>query len=77
MPANEPGTDGPGAWAKAFALAGIGMMIATSLFGGMALGWLIDSWLQTTPAFLLLGLVFGIVVGVYGAYKTVRAYVND
>lgn len=69
--------DRQGRWGNALALAGIGMTNAVSLLGGAALGWLVDSRLGTMPAFLLVGLVSGIVLGTVSTYRTVRRYLND
>ena len=42
---------------------------AVLLLGG--LGFLIDDWQETSPWFLFVGLLFGIVVGFYELAKTV------
>ncbi|MQA87344.1 MAG: hypothetical protein GEV03_22630 [Streptosporangiales bacterium] len=59
------------------ALAGLGMTNAACLLGGAGLGWLVDSRLGTTPVFILVGLISGIVIGVLATYKEVRKYLND
>lgn len=41
-------------------LLGMGAVIAALLVVGMALGWLVDSMLNTIPIFILVGLVLGI-----------------
>ena len=51
------------------AAASYGLIGAIILFGGG--GYAIDLWRGTTPAFLLGGLVLGIVVGFYGLAKAV------
>lgn len=60
----------------AFELTGIGIANAACLLGGGTLGWLIDSRLGTTPAFIFLGAVSGIVLGIVGAYQRIRKYLN-
>ena len=37
------------------------------------LGWVIDGWLDTKPAFLLVFVVIGMFVGVYNVYKVAKA----
>jgi len=78
MPA-EGGPSGHGTRpaASGFVLAGIGMMNATCLLVGTGAGWLIDRQLGTTPAFLLLGMLFGIVCGAFATYKQVRRFLRD
>lgn len=70
---DKQGQQGPGA----FELAGLGMMNVGCLLSGGALGWLIDSRLETTPVFILTGIAVGIVLGVIGSYQKVRKYLND
>ena len=49
--------------------SGIAYAAAFSLFAsvvsGLAIGWLLDRWLQTAPRLLVVGLVLGAVVGFY------------
>jgi F0F1-type ATP synthase assembly protein I len=54
--------------------AGIGLMNAICLLGGLALGWLADRWAGTTPLFMLVGLVAGIVVGVFATRAELRRF---
>ena len=51
------------------AAAGYTLVGAILLLGG--LGYALDAWLDTSPWFLLAGLVMGIVVGFYELAKTV------
>jgi F0F1-type ATP synthase assembly protein I len=53
-------------------LLGIGWYLAISIVGGIVGGLLLDGWLDTKPLFTLLGLVLGMVVAFYGAYKALR-----
>ena len=57
-PAGKP-SDG---WAQVAMYSSLGFVLAGSIAGGYALGWLLDRWLGTTP---ILALVFGF-VGVAG-----------
>lgn len=56
------------------AYAGIGMFGAVCLLGGAALGWLVDHAVGTLPLFLMLGLLAGLGVGVFGARAELRRY---
>jgi F0F1-type ATP synthase assembly protein I len=60
-----------------FVLAGIGTMNAICVLAGTGLGWLLDRRFGTLPAFLLTGLVLGIVCGALGTYQQVRKYLKD
>ncbi len=53
----------------AAASASYALLGALVLLGGI--GYALDAWLQTSPAFLLGGLILGIVVGFYELAKTV------
>jgi F0F1-type ATP synthase assembly protein I len=53
-------------------LLGLGVSIAAFLMVGLGLGWLVDSLLDTLPAFVLIGLALGIAgacVYVYAQFK--------
>ena len=51
------------------AVAGYTLIGAIILLGG--LGYVVDEWLQTSPWFLLAGLLVGLVVGFYELARTV------
>jgi len=42
------------------ALLGLGVTLAAYLVAGLGLGWLIDSLVDSTPIFLMIGLALGI-----------------
>ena len=52
MPTESPGFS---------TLLGMGAVIAAQLVAGFLLGWLVDNLAGTTPIFLLIGLLLGIV----------------
>lgn len=54
---------------RAVGLLGIGWYFAASIVGGIAGGLLLDGWLDTKPAFTLLGLFAGLALAFYGGYK--------
>jgi len=57
-------------------LALMGSTLAVCVLAGIGLGWLLDRRLGTTPLFIFVGLVFGIVCGCFGAYVAVRDYLK-
>jgi F0F1-type ATP synthase assembly protein I len=61
----------------ALALAGIGMLNAVAAVGGCALGWLADTQLDTTPIFILVGLVLGLACGVLATWREVKDYLGQ
>ncbi len=44
--------------------------MATCIAGGPIAGHFIDVWLDTEPWFAISGLVLGLVIGFYGAWRT-------
>jgi len=44
-------------------LSGLGLEFAAVIGGMIAVGWLLDRWLNTSPAFVLVGAMFGLVGG--------------
>lgn len=56
-------------WILALRLTGVGFFIGGSIVGGVFAGLWIDNKLNTSPVFILLGLVFGIVVAGFGVYQ--------
>jgi F0F1-type ATP synthase assembly protein I len=75
--AGVPPPDGEKPRSNVFVLAGVGTMNVVCVLAGSALGWLVDSQLATTPIFILVGLVAGISVAVYGTYRVVRSYLKE
>lgn len=61
-------------WMPALRITGIGFYIATCIVGGILLGW----WLgDKKPVFMIIGLILGLVVAVYGVYRMIKPLVND
>ena len=57
----------------AFGLAsGIGLQLAASVLVGLGLGYLADRAFHTSPWFLLVGLLLGILAGGYGVVRMVK-----
>jgi ATP synthase protein I len=63
-----------GAMGYAFRL-GAEMVVAVVVTG--IVGWTIDSWLGTAPAFLIVFLVLGTAAGILGAVRTARRMQQD
>ncbi len=55
--------------AKVGALAGIGVEIFASILGLGGVGWLLDYWFGTFPIMMTIGLILGIIGGLYNAVK--------
>ncbi|MHB1534290.1 MAG: AtpZ/AtpI family protein [Acidimicrobiales bacterium] len=56
------------------AFAGLGLLNALCLIVGLVLGWLVDRGLGTTPVFLFVGLIAGIVSGVLATRAEFKRY---
>ena len=56
-------------WFTGLQFVGLGWYIALAILAGMAVGLLLDRWAGTSPLFLLLGLVLGVVLAFYGTYR--------
>jgi F0F1-type ATP synthase assembly protein I len=54
--------------------AGIGMLNAVCLLGGLAVGWALDRALGTLPVFLLVGLLAGAALGVLATRSELRRW---
>ena len=57
-------------------LLGMGAVIAAQLVAGLALGWLVDSLADTTPIFLLVGLLLGIAGAISYTVVEFRKYLK-
>jgi membrane protein implicated in regulation of membrane protease activity len=56
-------------WIPAFQLLGIGFYVAACIAGGILAGW----WLGGhNTVWLIVGLVIGLVLAVYGVYKMIK-----
>jgi F0F1-type ATP synthase assembly protein I len=61
-------------WIPALRLTGIGFYIATCIVGGTLAGW----WLGSKkPLFMIIGLVLGLVIAVYGVYRMIRPLMKN
>ncbi len=67
-PETEP-SPRPANWALAFDL---GLRLGISVALGLGLGLLVDSWLHTSPIFILTGMVLGIAAAMYTIWDVAR-----
>ena len=58
----------------ALRLTGIGFYIGICIAGGAYAGWKLSS---EKPLFLIIGLLVGLVVAVYGVYRMIRPLMNN
>ncbi len=56
-------------WVAALRLTGVGFFIGACIILGIIAGIWLDSKLNTEPVFVIIGLVLGIIVAVYGVYR--------
>jgi ATP synthase protein I len=55
------------------ALGGMGFTIAIPLAVGAIAGTYLDGLIHTKPLFILLGLLLGLISGIYGAYRLYKS----
>jgi F0F1-type ATP synthase assembly protein I len=58
-------------------LLGIGAVVAGVLVAGLALGWWIDTLLDTSPIFVLVGIALGIAGGIWHTIVRLRKYLKN
>jgi ATP synthase protein I len=59
----------PSVWGSLALMGQLGFTIALPLLAGALLGNYLDSRNNNTSLFLILGLLLGLIVGIYGAYR--------
>ena len=64
-------------WAAALRLTGIGFYIAACILIGVFAGLWLDGKLNTRPLFIILGLVIGLGVAVFGVYQMIRPLMDN
>lgn len=63
---------------RAIALVGtIGAEMAVSVIAGYWIGAKLDQWLQTTPWLMLVGVMVGLAVGIYGITLLIKQFFGD
>ena len=56
-------------WVAALRLMGVGFFIGGSIVMGVIAGLWLDNGLSTEPVFMIIGLLFGVIVAIYGVYR--------
>ena len=64
-------------WQVALRVIGIGWYMALSILAGVLGGLWLDGRLGTKPAFLVVGILLGLVVAGYGTYQTFKPLMNN
>ena len=64
-------------WVPAFGLIGVGFFIAGCIIGGILGGQWLDEKLNTEPAFLISGLVLGIILAFLGVYNMIKPIIDN
>ena len=58
-------------------LLGLGSYLATCIAGGPIVGYFVDRWLDTAPAFTLIGVAFGLIIAFVGSYRMITETLRD
>lgn len=58
-------------------LLGLGSYLATCIAGGPIVGYFVDRWLDTAPAFTLIGLALGLIIAFVGSYRMITETLRD
>ena len=58
-------------------LLGIGWFVALVILGGGLAGCGLDGWLNSSPAFTLIGILAGVAIAVVGMYRMLMAVLAD
>lgn len=64
-------------WEAAFRLIGLGWYVGICLFLGVTGGLWLDNRLNSKPAFVIIGLLLGIVIAFYGVYRMILPNLNS
>lgn len=64
-------------WLEALSLTGIGFYIAGSIILGIVGGRWLDDKYNTSPLWLIVGLILGIVVAIYGTYSMFKPFLEN
>jgi F0F1-type ATP synthase assembly protein I len=71
---NEPSA---GSGLRGRDLLGLGGLLVAAVVGGLVIGLLLDQAVGTSPLFVLLGLLLGVVAGAAGFWVRVRSALRD
>ena len=63
-------------WGVALRLTGIGFYIGGSIVLGVVAGFWLDNKLNTTPVWMIIGLLLGLVVAFYGVWRMLLPFIS-
>jgi len=61
----------------AASLFGIGFYVAACIIGGILLGRWLDGKMNSAPLWVIVGLLLGLLVAVYGTYGMLKPFLKD
>ena len=64
-------------WGAALRLTGVGFFIGGSILLGVTAGLWLDSKLDTGPILVIVGLLLGIVIAIYGVYRMLLPLIGN
>jgi F0F1-type ATP synthase assembly protein I len=64
-------------WLAALSLSGLGFYIAGAIILGVVGGRWLDTKLNTSPLWLIIGLILGIAVAVTGTYNMLKPFLEN
>ena len=64
-------------WLAALSLSGLGFYIAGAIILGIVGGRWLDTKLNTSPLWLIIGLILGIAVAVTGTYNMLKPFLEN
>ena len=67
----------PTLWEIVGPVGGLGFTIAVPIAVGAILGHYLDGVLRTAPLCILLGLLLGLITGIYGAYRLFKIFFSS
>ena len=67
----------PSDWRQLGIAASLGLILVVAMGIGGGGGWLLDHWLNTTPVFLVIGLLLGVAAGFYEIFRLVMRHFAD
>lgn len=66
-----------GPWRAMMFVGLIGIDLACTTIGGFWLGRLTDRWLDTAPAFLVVGVLVGLAAGIFSIAKMIKPFIGE